>query len=149
MDNFVDERDYKLLDGDKYSFAILRMIVGRECQLLLTDHEKAILCKAVEVFPAWIWTPDDASPEEMERVWSLAAENGLLRTGTTNISKNFDAATQTGPAMDQIQYARMGEREPESYYLCFDAQSPHLSALPDAVDNAAWEVALNLLKLDP
>ena len=61
----------------------------------------------------------------------------------------FDAASQTGPAMDQIQYARMGEREPESYYLCFDAQSPHLKSAPNAVDNAAWEVALNLLKLDP
>ncbi len=81
MDHFVDERDYRLLDGDKYSFSILRMIVGRECQLLLTDHEKAILCKAVEVFPAWIWTPDGASPEEMERVYGLAAENGLLRAG--------------------------------------------------------------------
>ncbi len=81
MDNYVDERDYRLLDGDRYSFAILRMIMGGKCLLLLTDHERAILCKAVEVFPAWIWTPDGALPEEMERVYALAAENGLMHAG--------------------------------------------------------------------
>ncbi len=91
MDNFVDERDYRLLDGDRYSFAILRMIVGRECMLLLTDHEKVILCKAVEVFPAWIWTPDGAAPEEAERVYALAAENGLLRAGQ-HIYMKYDLA---------------------------------------------------------
>lgn len=81
MDNFVDERDYRLLDGDKYTFAILRMIMGKPCQLLLTDHERLILCKAVEVFPAWLWTPDGASPEEMERAYSLAAAHSLIREG--------------------------------------------------------------------
>ena len=91
MDRFVDERDYKLLDGDRYSFAILRMIMGGKCLLLLTDHEKAILCKAVEVFPAWIWTPDGAAPEEAERVYTLAAENGLLRAGQ-KIYMKYDLA---------------------------------------------------------
>ncbi len=81
MDNFVDERDYKLLDGEKYTFAILRMIMGKPCQLLLTDHERLILCKNVEAFPAWAWTPDGASPEEMERAYTLASAHSLIREG--------------------------------------------------------------------
>ena len=27
MDNFVDERDYKLLEADKYTFLVLRRII--------------------------------------------------------------------------------------------------------------------------
>ena len=42
MDNHVDERDYKLLEKDTYSFFVLRRIIGSECSLLLTDHERLI-----------------------------------------------------------------------------------------------------------
>ena len=42
MDNFVDERDYKLLEVDKYTFLVLRRIIDTECSLLLTDHERLI-----------------------------------------------------------------------------------------------------------
>lgn len=31
MDNHVDERDYKLLEKDTYSFFVLRRIIGSEC----------------------------------------------------------------------------------------------------------------------
>ena len=44
MDNFVDERDYKLLEADKYTFLVLRRIIDTECSLLLTDHERLIIC---------------------------------------------------------------------------------------------------------
>ena len=81
MDAFVDARDFALLDGDKYTFAVLRAIAGGKNKLLLTDHERLILCKAEERFPAWIWTPDDASDGEMERAYAFASEHGLLRAG--------------------------------------------------------------------
>ena len=106
MDNFVDERDYRLLDGDRYSFAILRMIMGGKCMLLRTDHEKAILCKAVEVFPAWIWTPDGVPAEEAERVYSLAAESGLLHAGQ-HVYMKYDLAEywMKRAAQDGLQVA--------------------------------------------
>ena len=91
MDNFVDARDYELLDGDRYSFSILRMIMGKSSRLLLSDHKRLILCKAEVFFPAWLWTPDDASEEEMERSYALAAENGLLREGQ-NLYMKYDLA---------------------------------------------------------
>ena len=47
MDNFVDERDFKLLESDTYTFFVMRRILGADCNLLLTDHEQLIInqCK--------------------------------------------------------------------------------------------------------
>ena len=67
MDHFADERDYKLLEKDKYTFSVLGRILSGECELLLTDHEKLILCFSSHPYPVWIWTPDGAAEEEMEK----------------------------------------------------------------------------------
>ena len=56
MDHFVDERGYKLLEGDKYTFFVLRRIMDGPCKLLLSDHERLIICFSTEPFPTWIWT---------------------------------------------------------------------------------------------
>lgn len=37
MDTYVDERDYTLLETDKYTFFVLKRIMGEKCELLLTD----------------------------------------------------------------------------------------------------------------
>ena len=63
--NFADERDLKLLDNDKYTFFVLRRIMGSDCELFITDHEKIIICYSSEPFPVWIWTRDNASETEM------------------------------------------------------------------------------------
>ena len=77
-DTYVDERDYKLLETDKYTFFVLKRIMGGACKLLLSDHERLILCFTGHPFPVWIWTADDASEEEMEQAYRLAKENDLL-----------------------------------------------------------------------
>ena len=66
MDNRADERDYLLLDSDRYTFFVLRQIMGGNCDLLLTDHEKMIICYSGAPYPVWIWTPDDLLPEFLE-----------------------------------------------------------------------------------
>ena len=68
MDHFADERDYKLLENDKYTFFVLGRIMGGECNLLLTDHEKLIICFSGNPYPVWIWTPDGAPEEEKENL---------------------------------------------------------------------------------
>lgn len=78
MDRFVDERDHKLISGDKYTFSVLSRIVGGDRELLLSDHGKIIICFTSQPFPVWIWTPDDAPEEELERAYSLSKENGLM-----------------------------------------------------------------------
>lgn len=78
MDNFADERDYQLLESDKYTFFVLRRIIGGKCGLILTDHERMIICFTCNPFPVWIWTPDDVSEAEKEKVYRIAAESSLL-----------------------------------------------------------------------
>ncbi len=78
MDSFADERDRKILENDKYTFFVLRRIMGGKCELLLTDHERLIICFTGSPFPVWIWTPDDASEAEMERAYQMVSEYSLL-----------------------------------------------------------------------
>ena len=78
MDRFVDERDFKLLDRDRYTFFVLRRILGGQCKLVLSDHEKIIICLSSEPFPVWIWTPDDASDKDMATAYNAVVQNGLL-----------------------------------------------------------------------
>lgn len=83
IDNYVDERDYSLLNNDKYTFFVLGRIMGGKCELLLTDHERLIICFSCNPYPVWIWTPDDVTKEEMEKAYELIKENGLLTEGHT------------------------------------------------------------------
>ncbi|MGM9662663.1 MAG: GNAT family N-acetyltransferase [Oscillospiraceae bacterium] len=81
MDNFADERDFNILEDDKYTFFVLRHVMGGTCKLLLTDHERLILCFSDHPYPVWIWTPDDASEAEMEKAYRMASEHFLLNGG--------------------------------------------------------------------
>lgn len=81
MDSFVDERDYRLLENDKYTFSILSRIIGGGYQLLLTDHERLIICFSSLPYPVWIWTADEAAEEEKEKAYALVKANGLLANG--------------------------------------------------------------------
>lgn len=78
MDKFIDERDYALLQGDKYTFSVLTRIIGGECEFLLSDHERLIICHTCQPFPLWIWTPDNATKEEMEKAYMLVKDNNFL-----------------------------------------------------------------------
>lgn len=83
MDHFVDERDYKLLDNDKYTFFVLGRIMGENCRVLLTDHERMILCHSEYPYPVWIWTPDDATEEEMDAIYNVISEEFPWSEGFT------------------------------------------------------------------
>lgn len=91
MDNFVDERDRNILEDDKYTFFVLRRVMSGKCELLLTDHERLIICFTCHPFPVWIWTPDDASEAEMERAYQIVAEHSLLN-GTYRFNLKYDLA---------------------------------------------------------
>lgn len=78
MDTFVDERDEKLLEQDTYTFFVLGRIMKGECKLLLSDHERLIICFSTKPFPVWVWTPDDVTKDEMENAYRLLTEHSLL-----------------------------------------------------------------------
>lgn len=91
MDHFVDERDYKLLESDRYTFSVLRLIVGGACRLLLSDHRSAILCYSTPPYPVWLWTPDGAGEDEKEKAYALLLENGFL-DGEHKLNVKYDLA---------------------------------------------------------
>ena len=91
----------------------------------------------------------EETPDKLTAIEIPAGMTGYEWEGETWAILAFDPATQHGPAMNYIQYTPMPDPEPEAYYLCFDAASPHLQTVPGAVDNAAWTVAMHLLGIDP
>lgn len=74
MDTQIDERDLKLLEGDKYTFAVLSRILNGSCRLTMTDHSRFIICHSAHPYPVWIWVPDDISLEEKERAWDTVMQ---------------------------------------------------------------------------
>ena len=92
MDRFTDGRDDRLLEQDKYTFFVLRRVLGGECELVLTDHKRLLLCYTCAPYPVWLWTPEDATPAELENAYRLTAENGFLRGGQRLILKDSAAA---------------------------------------------------------
>ena len=81
MDHTIDDRDLRLLEGDPYTFAVLRRILRGPCELLLTDHEALILCHSESRYPVWLWTPDGLSDGDKARVWALAQQHRPLAAG--------------------------------------------------------------------
>ncbi len=72
-DTAVNGKDFRLLEGDRYAFAVLSRILKGPCELIRTDHQRIILCQSEPQYPVWLWTPDDITGEEKERAWRLAA----------------------------------------------------------------------------
>ena len=91
MDNFVDERDYELLNKDRHTFSVMIRIIGLDCKIRLTDHKDIILCYSGEPFPIWIWTEDDASEEVMERAYQTVKDCSLL-DGEHNFNLKYSLA---------------------------------------------------------
>lgn len=50
-----------------------------------------IICFTSKPFPIWIWTPDDAPREEMERAYQIVAEHSLLN-GEYRCNLKYDLA---------------------------------------------------------
>ena len=73
--NIVDLRDVKLLEEDKYTFSVLRSILTKKCEFILTDHEQYIICYSGSPYPIWVWTVDDIIKDEAKKVYSILKKN--------------------------------------------------------------------------
>ena len=81
MDNYVDERDLKILENDRYTYFVLSRVMTGDCALLLSDHQRLIICFTTLPYPVWIWTADGLSEEEKENIYALVKEHFLLKGG--------------------------------------------------------------------
>lgn len=116
----------KMIQIRSFANQMFRTTVEGDAYLI----KESLLLKALEE------TPDKLTPIQLPE-----GRTGYEWNGENWGILVFDAATQIGPAMEYIYYARINEREPENYYLCFDAKSPHLE------DGALWEVVTNFLQM--
>ncbi len=87
MDTQIDERALKLLESDKYTFAVLSRILKGTCRLTMTDHSRLIICHSAHPYPVWIWVPDDTSLEEKERAWDTVMQACPITDGYRYILK--------------------------------------------------------------
>lgn len=67
----MNDADFDLLQQDKYTFNVLARILRGECDLIVTDHEKLIICHSdtKQGYPVWVWTPDSCGEADLERAW--------------------------------------------------------------------------------
>ena len=73
--------DASILNADKYCFSVLMRILGYECRLTLTDGERLIICYSAHPYPVWVWLPDDAGEDELERAYKLVRESFGFSSG--------------------------------------------------------------------
>jgi hypothetical protein len=77
--------DTSFLKVDEFTFSVLIRILKGVCSLTITDGARIVICYSTSPFPVWIWTPDDASEEEMEQAYLLAREHFDLRLSRFNL----------------------------------------------------------------
>ena len=64
-----------VLKDDEYCFFVLSRILNGECRLTITDNMRIIVCHSCDPYPVWVWLPDDATSEEMNRAYIIIREN--------------------------------------------------------------------------
>lgn len=90
----------------------------------------------------------EEDPGKVLPVQAPEGETAYLYQGQCCGIRIFDASTQTGRGMQYIQYTPLPDPEPEDYYLVFSSETQHLNGAAGALDNAAWDVAMELLSLE-
>jgi GNAT superfamily N-acetyltransferase len=81
MDAFANEKDFELLEGDRYTFAVLARVLRGKCEWVRTDHENLILCRSEPPYPVWIWTADGCAEPVKETAWAEADARCPLARG--------------------------------------------------------------------
>ena len=90
MDKNNNLEAINLLEEDKYTFSVLRSILTKKCEFILTDNEQYIICYSYKPFPIWVWTRDDITKEHAEKVYTILKEKSLLSEQYRfNLKHNF------------------------------------------------------------
>ncbi len=103
-DSFADERDHALLLQEKGTFFVLQKIL-HNCQVLLTDHARTIICYSQAPYPVWIWTANDANAQEMELIYRTLKQHGLFEGHSFNLKPNVTEFFIQRAAADGVELA--------------------------------------------
>lgn len=144
IDTFADERDFKLLEQDRFTFFVLKRVLALPCELILSDHERLIICLSSNPFPVWIWTADDATPQEMEKAYQLMKEKGFLDgTHTFNMKyplaeyfiKKASEESSINPGLAQFSIKKN--------MFAYDNPKPLQPASATSIDGKLWQCQIS------
>lgn len=119
MDHHADERDFRLLEADRYTFSVLSRILPGPCAVTLTDHECFILCHSVAPYPVWIWTPDGLSDAEKRQAWALAGSVCPLSGGHT-----YNLKYELANAFIDLAHEQGDDVRIQTNMLAYDCPAP-------------------------
>ena len=161
MERSVDERDFALLQADPCTFEVLARILRGKCEWVLTDHKQLILCHSAALYPVWVWTPDGAAKEILERAWSLLMKHRPLDQGFRwnmkyelaeyCIARAKAQGIPAGVAINLLAYDCPSPREPDrtadgSLFVCTEPDMREVAGMLrrffDGVDDKAPEEAV-------
>ncbi len=140
IDTFADERDFKLLEQDKYTFFVLRRVLGLPCELILSDHQRIIICLSSHPFPVWIWTADDASADEMQKAYELVKEKGYL-DGSCTFNMKYELAEFfiKKSAEESSTTQSIAKLSIKKNMFAYDNPKPLLPASSTSIDGKLWQ----------
>lgn len=89
--------DTGLFEQDSLAFTMLTGFVNNKSTLVITDHDKYVICYSQAPFPVWVWTAEGISETKKDEVWKLFCKEQLLpgETGKyaiTGINMKYDMA---------------------------------------------------------
>ena len=67
-----------MLEDDKYTFSVLRSILTKRCEFILTDYDQYIICYSGKPFPIWVWTRSEITKQEAEKVYKILKNQSML-----------------------------------------------------------------------
>lgn len=82
----------EVLAGELCTFSVMHRILNTPCETIVTDGARLLMVFSARPYPVWVYMPDDASREELERCWQTMLEHFPPREGH---SFNMKAAHAT------------------------------------------------------
>ncbi len=61
----------QLIKADSLPYAMLNVVLSGKIKKIVTDKKRFIIAHTADIFPTWIWMPDDYTEDEFEKVFSL------------------------------------------------------------------------------
>lgn len=82
----------EVLAGELCTFSVMHRVLNTPCERIVRDGSRLLMVFSARPYPVWVYLPDDASREELERCWQTMLEQFPPREGYSFNMKEAHAA---------------------------------------------------------
>jgi len=82
----------EVLAGELCTFSVMHRVLNTPCEKIVRDGSRLLMVFSARPYPVWVYLPDDASREELERCWQTMLEQFPPREGYSFNMKEAHAA---------------------------------------------------------